>query len=241
MFIVRAGLIPRVIALGSLAAFASHASIVTYSDRTLWLGQVTGVTTAVFEDAPAGGAINYQTSAGLTTAAMQFIGYTMTPPTYGMTMVKASGSQPWYNWGSGGLLRSESKDAAFLPYIHINMPVGGVTAWGVELMTGGPTPQLSVTVQIPGETPIAVQTAANPSRVFFGFVSTTPVLSVDVIGPNVQWTYFMMDNVSHATAVTATATPEPETWALAGIGVAFMLLGTRHRRRRQIDNLRSAA
>ncbi|HUS06131.1 MAG TPA: hypothetical protein VMZ52_07545 [Bryobacteraceae bacterium] len=200
---------------------------VTFVDRATWLGASTSVTTIDFSGPAAGTAVDYSTSSGLTVSGVQFLGI-FSATGYSLSNVFANASQPWYDWGSGAILRGDDYSATYTRSIRAYLPSGGATSLGVDLMTGN-TNGGTYTVRVNGTTDYLVPTFARPTRAFFGISSDTPITRIDFINP--VNTYSVIDNFSFGSAAAPAAAETPEVATMLLCATGLLLISRKWKRR----------
>lgn len=212
------------IGIALLASSIAPASILTYSDRATWTGAVTDVVTRDFSGyTTPGTTASFNTSSGLTIAGVQFVGM-WNAGANSLEVVEANGSQWWYEWGSGAVLKGDSTSTD--RRIVITMPIGSYT-FGVDLMTGGINAS-ELQIRINGAETYNVTTQARPGRQFFGAVSTDVISTIEVLYPTAG-IYPMLDNFSTANAgAPVSETPEAATLLLAAAGLIYIARRSRN-------------
>jgi hypothetical protein len=211
----------------SLALFVTPAysvTITTYSDPTAWTAAATGLQEVTFTGlAPAGSETTYNTSTGVTSDGVEFIGYTATAGSYDIMVLDTSAAQwsQYYNFGTGDALAlpmNRPNSGSSLPYIQISLPTP-VTAFSMNLFTGSPN-ALNYTITVAG-TPYTVATYAVPTPAFWGVTSDTPISTITL---TLQGTTYMgsstafLDNFQFGSAALEQA-PEAATFLLIGSGL----------------------
>ena len=218
----RLSLILIVLIVCAFLAAPAGATSVLYTDRITWEAATSGIFTIDFEGlATAAIPGNYSTAGGYTMGGLQFIG--LTPPgSYYLYAQDPAGSQN-YTWGSGDVLMGPNA-AWGGGYIQVNMPSGGVTSFGTNIMTHTPFAAQIVGTLSTGDTR-TVNTFSNPNPAFVGFTSDAPITFVRLAPVNGAP---MIDNFSYGAA--AQETPEADSLILGGVGLLGILLGRRVRR-----------
>jgi hypothetical protein len=205
------------------ACAALNATPVTFADRSLWLSSVANPVTATFDGPPPGQSRTYNSAAGLVIGDLRFVGY-FSPTAYYLEVANPSATQPWYDWGSGAILRTDYYFPTYERRIKVDLLAAGTTAFGTDLMMGG-VPGSPMTVRVNGIDTYEVETFARPGRSFFGLISETPITTVEFIH-TIADSYPMIDNFSYGTASIAdpaSAVPEPGTATLALTGIIFVI------------------
>ncbi|MDQ6759331.1 MAG: PEP-CTERM sorting domain-containing protein [Acidobacteriota bacterium] len=218
-----------------LALPTAQAALITYTDEAAYHAAFANngpfVTTTIdFEhQAPANGTKSFSSSTGYVISGAQFVGYA-TASTYALLIVDSGASSPYFDFGSGGTLKSPSYDrasnATFLPFIRVTLPAN-VGAVGVDLMTVSPN-ALTYQVAVQGST-FNIATAVRPNRTFFGVTSDIPISFLDFTVAGTSYnggSYGLLDNFQFE------QTPEPGTFLLIGGGL--MALGTFRKRQRNL-------
>jgi len=201
------------IGLLSLAAIGQMQAItLTYDDRAEWLAQVSNLSNFDGGTQTAGGFTNFNTSAGLITTDLQIVGFNVTTGTgYDLTRVNANGSQTWYQWGSGTILRSADKTASNTVYARITFPEA-VSAFGFDFGAGGSSGVPgSVTIAPDGMTSITLNSLQQPAFAFFGVASDTQTFTFADIYINDTGRYLVLDNIAQGEYQTTPETPMSET------------------------------
>jgi hypothetical protein len=211
---------------------ARSATITTYADPSAWQTASNTQQTVTFEGlAPADSSATYSGSTGLSTAGVEFIGYTYSGTSW--IQVIDTNFSSWYNFGSNDALLQDMdrpNSSSPLPYIHIVLPAN-VTALGMDLFTVSPS-ALSYRVTLAG-TQYTVPTDARPTEAFWGVTSDTPIATVDL---TVQGTVYngstmaLLDNFQYGTADLSQA-PEAATFVLIGSGLIGISLLRKFKRK----------
>lgn len=213
-----AGLI-AIIALALLAVPAG-ATVTVQNTRADWETLTTGFfTTLVDFEGLATTAVNptYSTADGLTLGGIKFVGDNLDGSYYLQAFDSAQGGT--YNWGSGDYILGPGWGTK---YIQVTLPAN-VTAVATDVMNSSGSPQL-VRVTLSTLESYTVDTFANPTRGFTGFISDTPVEWVRFSAAD---SFTVIDNFS---AGISPATPEPDALVLAGVGLLGLWFARRLRR-----------
>jgi len=218
-----------------LAALApASAGTITYSDRTTWSSAVTNLVNFDSGAQSVGFATNFGTSSGLALTDLQIIGYNITSggTLYDLTRVNASGSQPWYQWNSGAILRSGDKTDTNTVYLRVQF-TNPVSAFGFDFGGSGGVSS-SVTIVPDGLASSTVSTNLQPNFTFFGVTSDTQTFSFANIYINDTNRYLVLDNVAYGTFSAPVVepppaeTPEPGTFVQLALGAGLVVFA-RHR------------
>ena len=202
--------LPWLAAATLLSGFA-QAATVTYDDRAAWTSNVTDVVNRTFDGYTSpGGYADFSNSGGLTVAGVNFVGKYGTS-SYFLHVVEANGSQPWYEWNSGAVLRGDS--SAIDRTLIVTLPLS-TFAFGMDLATGGINAS-DLTIRINGTTNYTVTTLNRPNLKFFGLTSTEQITLVEILFPTTN-IYPMLDNFATANVGGGGGTPEetPEVASL---------------------------
>ncbi len=200
-----------------LVAGSARAGVIFYSDLESFNAAVAGASLSTslidFESVPVS---TYNTSAGVTTGGLNFVG-----PAFGSYFLWVSTEAAWggnFAPGTGNTLNGIGE-------IDITLPAG-TFAFGANMgnsyvwATGG---SAGVAVHLStGETDY---TPTSPSRLFpfFGFVSESPVNSVILSGAS----FVTIDNVMSGSAAAASPVPEPSTLLLSASAIVLALVRRR--------------
>jgi len=211
-------------ALALVPAYAT--TITTYSDPSSWAAATTaGYQTVTFEGLTAPGTVtNYFGATGVTSAGVEFIGYTYA----GVSDIQVidTSISPWYNDGTGdALIQSMDRpnSSSPLPYINIVLPTS-VTALGMDLWTASPA-ALSYTITVAGNQ-YTVPTVSNNTVAFWGITSDTPISSLQLTLSGSAYnggSDAFLDNFSFG-ASDLTAAPEAGTYLLIGSGLIGLVI-----------------
>jgi hypothetical protein len=185
----------RVRAAAALIAWLAAAHVayaqapVLYTDRSAWAAAAGGAATTIGFDgiAPAGGFTLFDTPSGLTLGGVNFVGSSAGNSTlpYYLRVVHPQFFPTYYEWGSGPVLHGApdyvAPSGAGGPNSHIaaSLPAN-VTAVGSDIMSFlqyASVFRIVVTTS-GGASTFMVPTAANPTRAFAGFVSTSPITAI---------------------------------------------------------------
>jgi hypothetical protein len=223
-------------------ATPAHASLVTYTDPTSFANATSSLTQVPLTGlAPAGSFKDYSTSTGLLMDGVDFVGEYTTYSSYQLDVYDSQYGSPYYNWGSGPVLRGpvyDNASPANLPYIQVTLPTN-TTAFSVNLMTLSPN-GLTYQITLPGGATYTTPTASRPTQTFFGLTSDTAISYVDftVLGTSsTGGTYGLMDNFQFGTASTSDSgdtggsgsdVPEVGTLVLIGTGLIAFRMIRRH-------------
>ena len=209
-----------------LTAVQANAGII--ADRPTWLTHATSVTNYDFGSRTAGTEQIYNTSSGLVLPALgvSLVGYSFSTFYY---MAVSQGATPtpwpWYDWSSGAIARSEALTGSFTggqtPIIRVTFTNGPVTAFAVDLGTGGvATGNINVTPQ--GQATTTLTTQVRPTFTFYGITSNTPFSYVD-IAPTTANSIAIIDNIAYGT-YNSTPPPDPTPELASILAVASGLI-----------------
>ena len=237
----RLGILAALIALSS--SVPAHASLVTYSDRTLWEAAAGTTVNIDFEGIAAPGGL---ASVPSSLSGVGFESYGNgpgNPPSYLLIVDSAYNNSvcgyPCYDWGSGAVLHGSP--AHYQDFgdtgpagILATLPGSGVFAVGTDLWPilpdnqGGDPEVLVIVTTGSGDSSFLVNTSllGPPNRGFVGFTSTELITQIrfEPLGPGTEGPYMDLDNF-------AFAVPEPSTLGLLGIGLVAVGAVRRARRR----------
>ena len=206
-------------ALTLTSAAPIFGSILTYTDRaTMELAQPALAFSTITFDGFSGG---YNSSAGLTIAATNFVGVTVTtPPPYDLAVGNSVA-----NWGGGATLLNNNPSPS--GRVIVTLPPN-VFAFGAELLAiytaglGGPNGNgFQVAIYDGSASNLTTGSAsALPSSLFFGATSATPIQSVTFMVPAGTFgIQLAMDNFEIGTQAE---TPEVATLLAIGTGLIAM-------------------
>jgi hypothetical protein len=222
--------------IGMLAlAAASQASALTltFDDRGNWTSQVTSLVN--FDGGPqtVGTASPFNTFAGLAATDLQIIGFNITSGTsYDLTRANANGTQPWFQWDSGTILRTGDKTAGNTVFARLVFP-NPVSAFGFNFGSSGGG-NSSVTIAASGLDPLNVTTLAGNNFAFWGVASDTQTFTTVDIFINDSNRYLVLDDIAQGTYNVAPPPPGPEDVAEPGtilqLAMGGMLLALARRR-----------
>ena len=215
-------------ALLLLTAIPASAGVI--ADRPTWLTQATSVTNYDFDTLEAGTEQIYNTSAGLILPAIgvSLVGYSFST-FYNMAVSQGATPSPWleYDWSSGAIARSEALTGSFTggqtPIIRVTFTGGPVTAFAVDLGTGGvSTGNINVTPQ--GQATTTLTTQVRPTFTFYGITSNTPFSYVD-IAPTTANSMAIIDNIAYGTYnSTPPPDPTPELASILAVATGLIFL-----------------
>jgi hypothetical protein len=221
--------IALVVFLSMLTAPAQGAVLGTYSDRTTWQSAVSGLTDINFESIGlgVGGFTNFSTAAGYTESGASITGWTgsahflyaLNPPLGAPEDFASSTVLKGPEWWPGS-------------FLQIALP-GGMTAFGIDLMTFNPN-AAQLVLDLAGIGTYTINTASRPTRTFFGIRTDTPISTIQItVNSGTPFTtQALIDNVSFANAAAGGAggggggapEPSPEVGSLLLIGSGLVLL-----------------
>jgi hypothetical protein len=208
----------------ALMTVPASATALLYTDRVAWEAATSGLFTIDFEGlATPGVPSNHSTAGGLTIGGVQFIG--LTPPSSYYLYGQDPATSPNFSWNSGDVLIGPNA-AWGGGYIEVNLPAGGVTSVGTDLMTHTPFAQPVVVSLSTGES-FTVGTYGNPTRAFVGFTSDVPLTSIRFTPEN---GYSIIDNFSDGSAPGAEVS-EANPLVLGATGLLSLWIARRLRRR----------
>lgn len=214
---------------------SAWAATTVYSDQATWLSNTASQFTYAGPTVAAGGFINYNTASGLIIPQLQITG--RQDAAWVLTAVNAAtnGSQPWYQWNSGTIFRSEDKTPTSSVYLTVNF-AAPVSAFAFNYGAGGSSgaPAI-VTISPQGYSSLTTNTLQQPTFGFYGIVSDSQVFSSVNIYINDTNRYLILDNISTATA-TEPPPPPGEVPELASFlylltGLGLTAYGMRRRGR----------
>ena len=213
------------IVFASMAAPAG-ATPLLFTDQTAWQAASTGLVSVDFE-----GYAGYNTSGYFNTAAgfsgrggLQIIG--LTPPDSYYLFTQDPSTSTNYSWGTGDVLMGPNIGWGN-GYIQANLPAGGVTSVGSNVMTHTPF-AAAVTVSLSTGDTFVVDTFNNPTPAFVGFTSEVPITYIRFTPAT---GYSLIDNFSYGSSSTPVGeTPEAETLILGGTGLLGLGLARRLRK-----------
>jgi len=220
-----------------LAAVTARGSTITYSDRTAWAAATTGATNINFEGITST-YLSFSTAQGLTIDGVTFIGLTMSTPAYELWVVNpAPGSE--HDFGSGSVLKGPQHDPSVLnKTVRVSLP-GGVTSFGVDLMSNTPGAHTFTIMLSTGDIFTNVPTYPRPTPSFFGVTTTTAISQIDFIlkVANSSEPSPLLDNFAFGMASLGGAggpepgaeTPEALTLLLVGSGLVMIHFMRRRR------------
>ncbi len=169
-----------------LLAPCLEAQVTVYTNRQAWQTAAASlqVTTIGFEGiAPVGGTKSYSTAAGLTLNGVNFVG--RSSGGFGLSVADAQFyNANLYNRGTGASLQaSNSCCSLLLNQFNVTLPAGvyaaGADLWTVPLdgLAGNGTDVVNMSVN--GSPAGSTRTLPNPTLAFLGFISSTPVTTLD--------------------------------------------------------------
>jgi hypothetical protein len=219
-------LLPALIGLATLALTTrTYAQVTLYTDRGSFIAATNSSTNIDFEGlVPSGSYVFYNTPIGLTISGVKFVGN----DGFGfneLVVVDAAYYPPYYNWGSGAVLRGP-RDLNPGAQIAVTLPAG-ITAVGSDIMSFRPYAD-SVKVTLSTGNMFTLPTDSYSNRAFVGFISTTPIKSLTF--QSTGGSYINLDNFvfGHGSSV-----PEPGACALfTGLGLTCAAFLCRKRARK---------
>jgi hypothetical protein len=213
-----------------LPALSVQAATVVYNNESLWLSNVSNTFTYGGPAVTPGGAISYSSPTGLVIPELQVTGRMGGIWTLDAVNAATNGSQPWYQWNSGTILRSGDKTATNTVYVTISFPTP-VSAFAFQFGAGGSGgAPASVTISPTGHASLNTTTLQQPTFTFYGIVSDTQVFSSVSIYINDVNRYIVLDNISTATASTPpppSEVPEMASYLYLLTGLALTAYGSR--------------
>lgn len=210
------------IALTLLAAPAGATPVVSPS-KTDWTAAVTNIITVPFT-AQAGSTeyTSYNTAAGLTVGAVNFVGFTGTPGEYSLKVYNSVLSPTWER-GSG-----PSLGGGWSPNnLVATLPAGGVYALAVDIATEIKGHSVLITLSSGGaDDTYTITTPTNSSMMWWGVTSDIAITDIKFSGTG---TFTMIDNFSYGD-IPGEEIPEPIGLVLGATGLAAIWLARRIRR-----------
>ncbi len=209
----------------TLAAAANlSAGTLVFTDRANWAAQVNILSNFSGTTITPGSYLSYSTPAGLvlTDLQMSLIGTSVNGgTTYSLEQVNASAAQPWFDWGSGTILRSGDKTANNTVKIQVNFTTP-VNAFGLNFGGSGTDPS-HITIAPVGYTSVDVTTLGRPNWNFFGLASNTQTFSTVDIYINDTNKYLVLDDIARADFVETPPPPPPVETAEPGTLLQLMM------------------
>lgn len=228
---------PLLLLLSTLALLASPAGAasIQYADSASWSAAAGSSTTINFNGiAPVNSYKDYSTSTGYISSGVEFVGY-YAGTNYGLQIVDAGFGGGYFNFGTGGALRSAVYDRATqaspVPYIHVVLPAN-TNALAANLGTVSPN-GLTYEVTLSTGENFTVGTLTRPNTAFLGITSSTALTYADftVLGSQYNGgTYGMIKSFQFATGASPAVSDTPEACTLLLIGsglVAFRMMKKR--------------
>ena len=158
-----------------------------YTSRSAWQAAAGPVNTVTFENlAPANGFTAFDTSNGLLTSGVRFVGGTASPLRYYLRVVDSRYSGSGFNWGSGAFLHGPPEtigpggEGGPNSGVMVVFPAG-ITAAGADIMSfAGYASMFRIEVDYADGSRYSfdVPSLAYPQRAFAGVVSSRPMLSI---------------------------------------------------------------
>ena len=194
--------------LALAASISLHATTLTFTDQAQWSAQVINLTNFDGGSLSPGQFQVYGTSGGLVVADLQILGLMATNgnPWYDLVMINAGPTQPYYDWGSGTILRSGDRAANITAAVRLNFSTP-VSAFGFNYGGGGG--DTSITIAPVGMTPIDAVALARPNYRFFGVVSDSQTFTSVNIIVNTMDRYLVLDNIARGSYNPPAAPPPP--------------------------------
>ena len=201
------------------AAPAYSALISTYTDRTTWQGNSSGVQTITFE--------NFTPTTGLSAVAWDNVTFTGTRNSNPASLqIFDTSSLSFYDFGTHYALAMQVFSGQTFTY-HVALP-SAVTSFGVDLFSGSPS-SATYSVSVAGNS-YTVPTFAPKTVGFFGATFDAPVTNVDITAPGApDGSLLFLDNFAFGTAA-AGGDQAPEASTLLMIGSGLVALARLRRR-----------
>jgi hypothetical protein len=152
-----------------------------------------------------GTVLNVPGMAGLTVAGVNIKHY-IGAGERGFYVVNANGAQPWYNWGSGAMVRGDDAGPTGESRWVISLPVG-ITAVGIDLGLSDGTGTYTVRVNGSALSGVSIAVGQRPLKSFFGYTSDTAINLIEFIAPNNVAP--ALDNLSIGAMAATGGGPEP--------------------------------
>jgi len=205
----------------------ADASVTEYTSQASYLAATSGLSTITFDE-PSGQETSYS-NGGLTLDGVGFVGYEFGSNNYYLYLDNESP-----NWGSGGVLIGPTEFSSSSD-IKIALP-SVIYAFGTNIMaeTGaaGTSDSVTESVGIGANTYPVTTIAGFSSMAFVGFVSDTPITSVNIFSTSSD--HVVIDNFSlgqGAASGGSSATPEISSSLLCGTGLLLLVQALRRRMR----------
>ncbi len=209
-------------ALLLLSSLPAHAGL--FTDRPTWMASVTGLTTYDFGVQAPGSQTNYNTSTGLVQAGLGFtiVGTNFQGTGYNFSTVQGNAANnPFYDWGTGAIGKSDVVFSTFKPVIRITFTGGAKTAFGIDLATAGVSPGV-IFVTPQGGTTTSITTQLNPAWTFYGITSATAFSYIDII-PQTHDASALIDSLAFGSeGAPPSETPEVSTMLSVAAGLALL-------------------
>ena len=214
----------RALSLSMLLLSSIPANAGLFTDRPTWMASVTGLTTYDFGVQAPGSQTNYNTSTGLVQAGLGFsiVGFNTQGNGYNFSTVQGNaGNNPFYDWGTGAIGRSDQVIGTFMPRIRITFTGGPKTAFGIDLATAGVASGV-IDVTPEGGSTTSVTTQLNPTWTFYGITSSTAFNYIDII-PQTNNAYALIDSLAFGSeGAPPSETPEVSTLLSVATGLALL-------------------
>jgi len=176
--------VPRIAAaLIVLSGLPGFGAVHFYSDRASWTQAVQNhQQVSLAGIAPAGGFLDFSTSAGATVAGLTFVAPTADLSGFNLAVVDPGFNPAVYNWGDGPVLRGSPPVGQTVKLAFGLMKLGlpsGSSAVGLDFMALNGKAQLFVFQLSTGQR-FTIKSAAYPQPAFFGFTSDAAVSELDL-------------------------------------------------------------
>ncbi len=212
----------RALSLSMILLSSLPANAGLFTDRPTWMASVTGLTSYDFGVQTPGTQTNYNNSTGLVQAAFTIVGFNTQGNGYNFSTVQGNaGNNPFYDWGTGAIGRSDTVFNTFKPVIRITFTGGPKTAFGIDLATAGVSPGV-IFVTPQGGSTTSVTTQLNPTWTFYGITSATAFSYVDII-PQTHDAFALIDSLAFGSeGAPPSETPEVSTMLSVAAGLALL-------------------
>ena len=214
----------RALSLSMLLLSSLTVNAGVFTDRPTWMASVTGLTTYDFGVQAPGSQTNYNTSTGLVQAGLGFsvVGFNSQGNGYNFSTVQGNaGNNPFYDWGTGAIGKSDQVFGSSKPKIRITFTGGPKTAFGIDLATASVASGV-IDVTPEGGSTTSVTTQLNPTWTFYGITSSTAFNYIDII-PQTNNSYALIDSLAFGSeGAPPSETPEVSTLLSVATGLALL-------------------